>query len=72
MHKREVMNNWQLDDTGLLVACARCGKQNRVIRSIPTLVVFSGGREVSRMSGARPAGDIEAFVQRASVFVQAD
>jgi thioredoxin 2 len=32
------------------------------IRSIPTMAVFSGGREVSRTSGARPAADIEAFV----------
>ncbi len=33
------------------------------IRSIPTMAVFSGGREVGRTSGARPAADIEAFVQ---------
>jgi thioredoxin 2 len=32
------------------------------IRSIPTMAVFSGGREVARTSGARPAADIEAFV----------
>ena len=32
------------------------------IRSIPTMAVFSGGREVRRTSGARPAADIEAFV----------
>ncbi len=32
------------------------------IRSIPTLAVFSGGREVARTSGARPAPDIEAFL----------
>jgi thioredoxin 2 len=32
------------------------------IRSIPTMAVFSGGREVSRTAGARPAADIEAFV----------
>jgi thioredoxin 2 len=32
------------------------------IRSIPTMAVFRGGREVSRTSGARPAADIEAFV----------
>jgi thioredoxin 2 len=35
------------------------------IRSIPTLAVFSGGREVTRAAGARPAADIEAFVLRA-------
>jgi len=33
------------------------------IRSIPTMTVFSGGREVGRTSGARPAADIDAFVQ---------
>jgi thioredoxin 2 len=32
------------------------------IRSIPTLAVFSEGREVSRTTGARPADAIEAFV----------
>ena len=35
------------------------------IRSIPTMAVFSGGREVKRTSGARPAADIEAFVAQA-------
>ena len=34
------------------------------IRSIPTLAVFSGGREVGRTAGARPAADIEAFVRQ--------
>jgi thioredoxin 2 len=34
------------------------------IRSIPTMAVFHQGREVSRTAGARPAADIEAFVQR--------
>lgn len=33
------------------------------IRSIPTMAVFQGGREVGRTSGARPAADIEAFIQ---------
>jgi thioredoxin 2 len=32
------------------------------IRSIPTMAVFSGGREVARTTGARPATDIEAFI----------
>lgn len=32
------------------------------VRSIPTLAVFRGGREVGRMAGARPAPAIEAFV----------
>ncbi|HEX5474332.1 MAG TPA: thioredoxin [Vicinamibacterales bacterium] len=35
------------------------------IRSIPTMAVFAGGREVARTAGARPAADIEAFVQGA-------
>jgi thioredoxin 2 len=35
------------------------------IRSIPTMAVFSGGAEIARTAGARPAGDIEAFVDRA-------
>jgi thioredoxin 2 len=35
------------------------------IRSIPTMAVFSGGREVARTAGARPAADIEAFVRQA-------
>ena len=35
------------------------------IRSIPTLGVFAGGREIARTSGARPAPEIEAFVQHA-------
>ena len=34
------------------------------IRSIPTMAVFAGGREIGRTSGARPAGDIEAFVDQ--------
>lgn len=34
------------------------------IRSIPTMAVFSGGREVGRTAGARPAADIEAFVRQ--------
>jgi thioredoxin 2 len=35
-----------------------------VIRSIPTMAVFVGGREVGRASGARPPRDIEAFVDK--------
>jgi len=37
------------------------------IRSIPTMAVFSGGRERARSSGARPARAIEAFVREAVV-----
>jgi thioredoxin 2 len=36
------------------------------IRSIPTLGVFAGGREVTRTTGARPAADIEAFISGAT------
>jgi len=36
------------------------------IRSIPTLAVFAGGREVARTTGARPAADIERFVESAA------
>ncbi len=35
------------------------------IRSIPTLAVFAGGREITRLSGARPAEEIEALVAQA-------
>jgi thioredoxin 2 len=36
------------------------------IRSIPTMAVFSGGREVTRTTGARPAAEIEQFIASAS------
>ena len=35
------------------------------IQSIPTMAVFSGGREIARTSGARPAPQIESFVKDA-------
>jgi thioredoxin 2 len=35
------------------------------ILSIPTMAVFANGREVARTTGARPAGEIEAFVAQA-------
>ncbi len=35
------------------------------IRSIPTLAIFAGGKELARESGARPAEEIEAFIARA-------
>jgi thioredoxin 2 len=41
------------------------------IRSIPTLAVFSGGKEVARESGARPASEIEGLIARARVAVPA-
>jgi thioredoxin 2 len=34
------------------------------IRSIPTLAIFAQGREVARTTGARPAPDIEAFINQ--------
>jgi thioredoxin 2 len=35
------------------------------IRSIPTLALVFGGREIERIAGARPAQDIEAFAAQA-------
>ena len=35
------------------------------IRSIPTLAVFAGGREVTRTAGAQPAEQIEALIEQA-------
>jgi len=35
------------------------------IRSIPTLALVFGGREIDRVTGVRPASEIEAFVSRA-------
>jgi thioredoxin 2 len=34
------------------------------IRSIPTMAVFAGGKEIARTTGARPAADIQAFVDQ--------
>ena len=36
------------------------------IRSIPTMAVFHGGKEVARTTGAMPADRIEAFVRSAT------
>ena len=33
------------------------------IRSIPTLILFRGGKEVARQSGAMSAGDLVRWVQ---------
>jgi thioredoxin 2 len=41
----------------------RVGAEHR-IQSIPTMAVFQGGREVGRTMGARPATQIEGFVQQ--------
>jgi thioredoxin 2 len=35
------------------------------IRSIPTLALLWGGREIERVAGARPAAEIESFAARA-------
>lgn len=35
------------------------------IRSIPTLIVFRGGREIARRSGALPAAELQRWVQAA-------
>jgi thioredoxin 2 len=40
--------------------------QRHNIRSIPTLAVFANGREVARTTGARPAPEIETFVNQAT------
>jgi len=37
------------------------------IRSIPTMAVFAAGREVARTTGARPAPEIEKFIENAAV-----
>ena len=119
------MNEFALDDRGIVVTCPSCGQKNRLrferlsdpvrcgkckaqlsapncrmvapeiqkgaerqagrylvvkvntdalndlgerfgIRSIPTMAVFEGGREIARTAGARPARDIEAFVENAT------
>jgi thioredoxin 2 len=39
--------------------------QRSSVRSIPTLAIFAGGREIARTTGARPAPDIEAFIEQA-------
>jgi len=34
------------------------------VRSIPTLAVFAGGRDVERVSGAIPAAEIVKLIER--------
>jgi thioredoxin 2 len=41
-------------------AVPELGERFRIM-SIPTLALFRGGREVSRVSGVRSAADIESF-----------
>lgn len=38
--------------------------QRLQIRGIPLLILYAKGKEVARLSGARPASDIESFVQQ--------
>ncbi len=38
--------------------------QRLQIRGIPLLILYDGGVEVARLSGARPAADIEDFVRK--------
>jgi thioredoxin 2 len=45
-------------------AVPELGERFRIM-SIPTLAVFRQGREISRVSGVRPAADIEALATRA-------
>ena len=45
-------------------AVPELGERFRIL-SIPTLAVFRHGREISRVSGVRPAAEIEALVTRA-------
>lgn len=40
--------------------------QKANIRGIPTMVIYQGGREVARQSGAIPASAIESFVRSKS------
>ena len=48
----------KVDSDAAQQASASCG-----IRSIPTLVLFKGGKEVARRSGASSAGDIAAWTR---------
>jgi len=38
--------------------------QRLQIRGIPLLILYAKGKEIARLSGARPATDIEAFVRQ--------
>ncbi len=40
--------------------------QRYLISSIPTMVVFAGGREIERTAGARPAATIKTWAERAA------
>ena len=57
--------NKELQQLSITDALTGLGERFR-IRSIPTMAVFQGGREVARTSGAMPAAQIEAFVRGAT------
>ena len=38
--------------------------QRLQIRGIPLLILYAGGKEIARLSGARPAAEIEKFVRQ--------
>ncbi|MDA9019569.1 thioredoxin TrxC [Flavimaricola sp.] len=38
--------------------------QKLAIRGIPLLILYAGGREIARLSGARPSAEIEAFIRQ--------
>jgi thioredoxin 2 len=44
--------------------------QRYAIKSIPTLAVFAGGHELARSTGARPAAEIERFIEQATAAVK--
>jgi thioredoxin 2 len=46
--------------------CPEAGERHQ-IQSIPTLVLFRGGREIERISGALPLAALEKFAVDASV-----
>ena len=67
------MAPWFVEAAGRLEPQVRLAKVNTEdeqhlgaqfnIRSIPTLVLFRGGREVARQSGAMPASEIVRWTQ---------
>lgn len=43
---------------------AKIDTEQLQIRGIPLLILYAKGQEIARLSGARPAADIAAFVQQ--------
>lgn len=56
LHGRAILG--KLDTEAETAIAARFG-----IRSIPTLAIFKGGRELTREAGARPTADIVRWVE---------